>query len=321
MEGAFALKLTSINPEDLIEKSKELILHKAETKKLKCCFQVTQPMAKKILCDTRRLLQVILNLSSNAIKYTYHGSITIEFSQNKKKNLFKITVRDTGIGIVDKDLERINKLFGLLDKKLDSNQTGIGLGLTITKGIINAMNGNLKVTSIVNVGTTCKVKIPINFEQISDTLINDQNKGRDGSLCFFDPENFSKPSDEHYPIITVRKPRVIVIDDEPLIQLALGTLLSKLGCETAKASNGKLGLDMVNKSIIEGKPYDMVFMDANMPVMSGYEATRLMKQNPMMKSPIVCVSAQDSAQHQELCKKVGISDIIDKPCTINKLKE
>ena len=121
--------------------------------------------------------------------------------------------------------------------------------------------------------------------------------------------------------ISLKRPKVMVVDDEPFIQLALGSLLDKLGCITDKASNGKQGIEMINRSAVDGQPYDIIFMDANMPVMNGYEATKLLRENRNITTPIVCVSAQDSLQHKDLCKESGMNDIISKPCTINKLKE
>ena len=121
--------------------------------------------------------------------------------------------------------------------------------------------------------------------------------------------------------IPTRKPNVIVVDDEPFIQLALESSLKKLGCLVDKAGNGKIALNMINNKLNQGQPYDLIFMDANMPLMSGYEAARILRQNPNMETPIVCVSAQDSIQHKILCKESGMNEILSKPCTIKKLTE
>ena len=114
---------------------------------------------------------------------------------------------------------------------------------------------------------------------------------------------------------------MLVVDDEPFIQLALSTLLSKLGCKVDKASNGKIAIDMVQKKQNAWDQYEMIFMDVNMPVMSGYEAAQKITKNLKSVAPIICVSAQDSLMHREKCKECGMSDIISKPCTIIKLNE
>ena len=107
--------------------------------------------------------------------------------------------------------------------------------------------------------------------------------------------------------ISSKKPIVLVVDDEPFIQVALSSLLSKLGCVVEKASNGKIAVEMVNKKISKENKYDLILMDANMPVMNGYEAAKEIV-NMNLNIPIVCVSAQDSKRHRELCKEVGVNE-------------
>lgn len=120
---------------------------------------------------------------------------------------------------------------------------------------------------------------------------------------------------------TKKIPIVMIVDDEPFIQLTLGSLLKKLGCNVDKASNGRISVNMVNKKLIEGEQYDLIFMDANMPVMSGYEAAYEITKDGRVGTPIICVSAQDSMQHKKKCIDCGMSGILSKPCTIIQLKE
>ena len=114
---------------------------------------------------------------------------------------------------------------------------------------------------------------------------------------------------------------VLVVDDEPFIQLAVSNILIKLGCNVDKASNGKMSVDMVKEKFENGDQYDMIFMDVNMPIMSGYEAAQNIKKLKGLTTPIICVSAQDSIQHKEKCESSGMIDIISKPCTLKKIKE
>ncbi len=119
-----------------------------------------------------------------------------------------------------------------------------------------------------------------------------------------------------------KEPSVIVVDDDPYIQLAIGSLLTRLGCKVDKASNGEIGVEMVSKKLKDGSGgYSMIFMDANMPVMSGYEAAKKIKQELRVPVPVICVSAQDSVQHNTLCAECGMSEVVSKPCTINKLRD
>ena len=253
------MNLDYMDPTEIIDRAKFLITEKAEIKNLKCVYDIKEAIPKRIKCDMQRLMQVIINITGNSIKYTFEGSITMQLSRNRSGNYLKIKITDTGVGIPEENLILINKLFGLLENKINNNQTGICLGLAISKSIINAMNGELIITSKIGLGTTCKILIPIGetthskLDKFNDSELLNKSITRQRILSHKDSEF----------CMYVKKPRVIIIDDEPLVQLALGMVLSKLGCHTEKASNGKIGLDMVNKSIVDGTQYDMVFMDAN----------------------------------------------------------
>lgn len=115
-------------------------------------------------------MQVMLNLSLNSVKYTFAGGLKITIWISKNNANFCFRIDDTGIGIADQELKQIDMLFGLLDKKLMHNETGIGMGLTISKGIVNAMKGTLKINSKVGIGTICKVKIPSQSTENDDVL-------------------------------------------------------------------------------------------------------------------------------------------------------
>ena len=117
-----------------------------------------------------------------------------------------------------------------------------------------------------------------------------------------------------------KKPIVLLVDDEPFIQMALGRTLEKLGCLVEKASNGSIALSMVKEKYKENNNYDIIFMDANMPVMSGYEAAEHIRQIKEIDTPIICISAQESKNHIDLCNKVGMAEVISKPCNIKILE-
>ena len=130
-----------------------------------------------------------------------------------------------------------------------------------------------------------------------------------GSILVSEKESIKGRVDMVHAANMVKKnPLALVVDDEPFIQLAFTTLLAKLGCEVDKASNGQIGVDIVLEHE-KNVPYDIIFMDANMPVLNGYEAAKLIRLNSRVETPIICVSAQDSLKHQALCKECGMTEI------------
>ena len=320
IEGAFILAYGKVYPEDIIRKIEMIVQPKAELKGLKFNIKIQNILPIKIITDSRRLIQVLLNICSNSIKYTFNGSIDISFRMKEKERLLKIDINDTGIGISKTDLEHIGKLFSLLDKKTMRDETGIGLGLMVSKGIIKAMGGNIEIYSKIGKGTLCEIEIPVD----GNVPIEVPDEKENISQAFTLNHELSARSENNMYLTNrsiKRLPLVMIVDDEPLIQFALGTILTKLGCVVDKASNGRMSVEMVQKKLAEGDKYDLIFMDANMPIMSGYEAAQIISKDSHVETPIICVSAQDSVQHREKCNKCGMQEIISKPCSTAKLSE
>ncbi len=161
LEGEFRLNPARIDTAELVDRLRSMISLKAEIKGLKCDILAETGLPPSFEGDMRRILQVMLNLSYNAIKYTFKGGIKISIWYDKPGDQLWLEVKDSGIGIQPEDLIRLNKLFGLLDRKAALNETGIGLGFIVSRSIVMAMDGDLQVTSEVGRGTTCTVKLPL----------------------------------------------------------------------------------------------------------------------------------------------------------------
>eukprot|EP01022_Parablepharisma_sp_SALTPOND_P004375 TRINITY_DN120180_c0_g1_i1.p1 TRINITY_DN120180_c0_g1~~TRINITY_DN120180_c0_g1_i1.p1 ORF type:complete len:367 (-),score=36.23 TRINITY_DN120180_c0_g1_i1:708-1808(-) len=161
-EGTFALNLSLVSMKQLFATLQPLVEFPAKVKNIALRLETT--INKKLELDERRLTQVLLNLASNAIKYTIAGNIDIiatesAYSNNTRKLI--ITVADTGIGIKPEHLQEIFKIFGLADEKKELTGTGVGMGLYLSKYIINKMDGTLDVNSELGKGTTVTIEIPI----------------------------------------------------------------------------------------------------------------------------------------------------------------
>lgn len=299
-----------VNPLEIVSKIKSIIEPKVKAKELEFEVEVKGELPETMCCDLRRLTQVLFNLVFNALKYTFKGKITVKFWADEE---FCAEVKDTGIGISSDKLDKINKLFGLLNEKVEHNETGIGLGLFLSKAIIKHMEGTLKISSQLDIGTSCIVKIPLNS---SATKVSSSERLLDAKTTSGSKD---RPSTDR--VCPSRTPKVLVIDDDPFASLALCSMLKKLGCDVDKAANGQIGVETVSSRAKQNLFYDLVFMDANMPVLNGYEATKMIRRNKDVGTPIICVSAQESAHHKELCAESGMNDILTKPCTEAKLRQ
>lgn len=157
LDGSFKLMNSMCSIKEILYKIKGLIELSANLKGLFVKFDIK--VKKKILVDSKRLTQAVLNLASNAVKFTFKGGVTL--AANDETDMLKITVADTGIGIKQEEISKVFDLFGLVDTKATHAETGIGTGLYVTKYIINSMNGSLNVSSEVGKGTTFEISIPI----------------------------------------------------------------------------------------------------------------------------------------------------------------
>lgn len=177
MEGSFQLNYSIVSIQEVFKKLKEMIEISSKLKGLFIDIQVK--MNKKIQTDHKRIMQVLLNLTTNAIKFTFSGGVTIIVTEENAK--LNIQITDTGIGIKPTELEKIFNMFGLADSKVRQVDTGIyyyiynlyigiGIGLYLTKHIIKSMGGNLTAVSEVNKGTTFDISLPISQQEEEDII-------------------------------------------------------------------------------------------------------------------------------------------------------
>lgn len=185
----------------------------------------------------------------------------------------------------------------------------------MSKQIITAFGGTLNITSEIEKGTKCIIQIPVK-ECEQNSFLNQSTT-----------KTFVKSKSTE----NVLKGKILVVDDEPLIQLAIGTMLTTLGCIVEKASNGRIAYEMVKENNKKAETqYDLIFMDINMPVCNGYEATKLIRKEHIIQVPIICLSAQESSLHQQQCQEAGMTEIcinnvalyniVSKPCSFKEIR-
>ncbi len=246
-----------------------------------------------ISSDRTRLQQVLMNLVSNAIKFTPEkGKVALRAYRNTHFMLFE--VEDEGIGIPENRQMQIFEAFEQMDESLTRHHGGTGLGLAIVRKAIELLKGTVRLTSEVGAGSTFTVKIPL--VETKSAVIEEPEFN-------WEELHFSEES------------CVLVVEDDPTNREMIEVLFRELGIRIEKAGDGKTGV----KKALECKP-DLVLMDMHMPGMDGMEATRRIKaKREGQDIPIIALSADAFTDQQQAAFKVGISDYLTKPLDFKKL--
>jgi PAS domain S-box-containing protein len=260
-----------------------------------------------VISDPNRISQILLNLIGNAIKFTDKGGVTITVNKIDEKDkiaMVSIEVKDTGIGIVS---NKINSVFDAFTQaKSDTSRIygGTGLGLTIVKKLINLLNGQIKVESVFGKGSVFTLIIPLKIEE----GINKQNSVK---VCLQEEVSQKEVKNLNYSIL--------LIEDNKTNQLLAKTRLERWNCKVDIANNGFEGVKKAQKNV-----YDIIMMDIQMPVMDGYEATKIIKNDlseEASKTPIIAMTAFTSKTEIKRALQAGMDDYIFKPFKPEELYE
>ena len=291
--GKMTFEKTEFNLPHLMQNLISTMQFKAKEKSNILSYSTDNDVPKVLIGDPVRLNQIFINLVGNALKFTDSGKVKIKVStveNDENQCELKFSISDTGIGIPK---EKIDTIFDSFDQAaLDTTRKygGTGLGLTITKQLIDLQNGELYVESEVNIGTTFFFTLPF---EIGD------NK-----------ELKSKSSKQFKPVL-FENIDVLLVEDNPINQLLAKKVLSKWKCNIEVAANGKIAIDKLNN-----KDYAIILMDVQMPEMDGHEATKYIRSN--MNSgkenvPILAMTAHVGPQEAKRCIESGMNDCITKP--------
>lgn len=288
-----------------------MVAVRAKDKNLELVMDISPEIPTALFGDEVRIRQVVNNLLSNAVKYTNEGSVTLSVWAEKvdvdpmqgdntsRVELF-IQVKDTGIGIREKDREKLFADFVRLDEKRNRNIEGTGLGLNLTKQLLDMMGGSIEVESTYGEGSVFTVCL---LQQVSDEKpLGDFEKLYKQHVNVVDAahERFEAP-----------EAKILVVDDVQMNLKVFAGLLKDTKIQIDTAMNGAEALEL-----IQGKHYDVIFLDHMMPVMDGVEAFRRMKlleKNPNAITPVVMLTANAVSDARNGYMDEGFSDYMAKP--------
>lgn len=287
------------------------ILHtfelKMEEKNLQLVRYYDDAIPEILLGDPVRLHQILLNLISNAIKFTTEGTITIEvdlLKQEDQKAIIQFSITDTGIGIPENKLDSIFENFQQASSDTARNYGGTGLGLAIVKKLVDGQGGILSVQSILGEGST--FSFTLSFE-----IAVSENKDPD-----FKINNWVEEPCETENYASKKITKVLVVEDNRLNQLLMKTLLTGFGYDFDIAGNGKIALEK-----LEHTTYDIILMDLQMPEMNGIETTKHIRNKIKSQVPIIVLTADVTTMDAEKCRAEGMNDYIAKPINEKSLHE
>ncbi len=290
-----SLDISTFNLKKAIENVYMLFQDVAVSKGLDFELTYDEKLPKLVRTDSHRIKQVLSNIVSNAVKFTEVGFVKIEVLKEKEDNILVIKVIDSGQGI--NDTKKIWTDFSQEDTSISKSFGGTGLGLTISRSIIELLNGEISVKSQVNIGTSVFLKIPFAVAK-NDLSLHYKSEAKNRNL-----------SDLH----------VLIAEDNPVNQLVILKHLENFGIKADLAENGFKAVEMSNSS-----HYDYIFMDIHMPIMDGIAASKLIlsQQYAETEAPeIIALTADVLEENRRECKSIGINTFLTKPFKPNDLAD
>jgi PAS domain S-box-containing protein len=286
-------KMTFVQTPFKMAVSISAMLHLFETKiqekNLELVTDYDNKIPEVLVGDSVRLHQIILNLVSNAVKFTSKGKITVRvhiLTEDEEKATIEFSVTDTGIGVPESKLENIFENFQQATSGTSRLYGGTGLGLAIVKQLVESQGGTILVKSKIDEGSSFTFILPF----IKTKAEAESERG----IVELDLE--------------IKNIKILVVEDIALNQLLMKTVLDDFGFERDIAANGRIAIE-----ILKTKSFDIILMDLQMPEMNGFEAAEYIRKEMNSKIPIIALTADVTTVDLEKCKAVGMNDYIAKP--------
>jgi len=276
-----------------------MLMGKAKEKNLELLFICNEDVPDVLLGDSTRLTQIIINLAGNAIKFTQKGKVQVHAKVLKNENentLLEFSVTDTGIGIPKDKLEQIFERFRQAESNTTRKYGGTGLGLSIAKQLVELQGGKLSVKSELKAGSVFSFCIP--YKKSVEVLLAPEVTGK------------------KYDMKELSKLNILLVEDNQFNVVLILSLFSEYNLKLQVAENGSVGIEKLKEN-----NFDIILMDMEMPVMNGYEAATIIRNELKNNIPIIAMTAHAMAGERERCLSLGMNDYISKPINANLLFE
>ncbi|NVK01903.1 MAG: response regulator [Oceanospirillaceae bacterium] len=299
--GKLNIEMVDFALNDVLDRLMTLVKMQAEKRSLRLKLDIDPQLESGYCGDPLRIGQVLLNLASNAIKFTEEGEVQISVrlvEEADGKNWIEFAVSDTGIGLTDEQISRLFRSFSQADDSTARRFGGTGLGLSICKQLVTLMGGTIGVTSKPGKGSVFSFVLPLEVSSVP--LQSDAKMLRD---------------ELRSAIMRVSGARLLVVEDNKVNQQLAQDLLESIGMQVTLAENGVEALEALKQST-----FDAILMDIQMPVMDGYEATRQIRlQSEYAELPIIAMTANALLSDQAEAETAGMSDYVSKPIITDDL--
>lgn len=294
--GHFELERYPLSISDVVEKSAEIMSLKAHQKHLEFIVDMDENIHDRYYGDGHRLTQILLNLLGNAIKFTKQGEIYLKITSGKLEKGMReisINVEDTGIGMTEEQVGKLFERFTQADSSITKEYGGTGLGLNITKRLVELLKGNIQVESTPGVGSTFTVTI---------YLEEDLQTVSDISQINFTGRTF------------------LIVDDNKTNRLIFRKILEKQGARSEEAEDGFTGMKMLQEKAAKNECYDLILLDSRMPKMSGFEfAEKLRESEAHCNQLVMMITSDNRPGDLARVRELGLKSYLVKPVLKNYL--
>ena len=311
--GEMEIKPDFYDLSDLLNEMVNMIRTRADAQGLKIILDFDPKTPKSLFGDEKRIKQVIMNLLTNAVKYTEKGSITFKMEHERVEAepgnvILKISVTDTGVGIREEDIRKLYNEFERIEEKKNRHIAGVGLGINLTESLLRLMGSTLQVESTYGVGSTFSFDLKqgvAKWTELGDYEVAFRENVEKRRAC---KEQYMAPDAE-----------ILAVDDNPMNLVVLNSLLKQTRVNIDTAEDGFKAVELS-----KGKKYDLLFLDHMMPDKDGIETLHEIRRdgnNPNKETPAVCLTANAIAGAREEYLSAGFDDYLSKPVDAVQLED